>query len=170
MKLLKKIALTTASLAITLTTVSVKSASAAIINYAFKVNTPLTQGSGFFSFDDATFNNDNFPVAPVNSLNFTFDNDPQTVYTEKDDIDYPTLGPVIYQNVAGQSSFGLSYLFTEKSNSLTNYAVDGYSFRVGDQEFSNAITYTPVPEPATIGGCFIVCGISLLMNRKTKSS
>ncbi len=87
MKLFPQLAIAT-SLIFGLATLSTKSASAAIVNYAFSVDSSTAKGNGLFSFDDSTFSNDNFPVAPLQSLTFQFDNDPN-IYTAKDDIEYP---------------------------------------------------------------------------------
>ena len=87
MKLLPQLVFA-ASIALSLTTIDAKSASAALINYAFTVDSPINTGKGFFSFDDSTFSNDYIPEALVKSLSFQFDGD-STVYTEQDDLNYP---------------------------------------------------------------------------------
>ncbi|BCL39468.1 PEP-CTERM sorting domain-containing protein [Nostoc sp. MS1] len=165
MKLLSTLALTTFSIALSLPIINSQSASAAVIRYSFRVDTPTTQGSGNFSFDDSTFANQSIPLAPVKSLQFSFNVNPGVVYTAEDDIDYPGFGsipaPAVFQNVAGGSPFGLSFFFSDKLDPAINYAVDGYNFTVGTQSFSNAVSYSPVPEPSTLVGVFMVCGFTL---------
>ncbi len=171
MKLVSKLTLVVTSLSLSFTVVSQQAADAAIINYDFTVNSSLLSGSGSLSFDDLTFNNEAIPTAPVERLNFAFNNDPQTVYTQQDDIDYPiSLGPVVFSNVVGNSSIGLSYLFNNKSDSSISYEIAGYDFIAGDQTFSDAVSYTSVPEPATLIGTFSVCSIAWLMSKKVKSA
>ncbi|WGV23950.1 PEP-CTERM sorting domain-containing protein [Halotia branconii] len=171
MKLVPKLTLVVTSLSLSFNVVSQQAADAAIINYDFTVNSSLVNGSGSFSFDDLTFNNEAIPTAPVQQLNFAFNNDPQTVYTEKDDIDYPiSLGPVVFANVVGNSSIGLSYLFNNKSDASISYEIAGYDFIVGNQTFSDAVSYTSVPEPTTWIGLFSVCSIAWLMSKKVKSA
>lgn len=49
MKLVSKLVLATATLTLGFATVDAKSVSAAIINYAFTVDSPITKGNGFLA-------------------------------------------------------------------------------------------------------------------------
>jgi hypothetical protein len=171
MKLFPQLAFTAASLALTLATLGAKSASAAIVNYAFTVDSNVTQGKGFFSFDDSTFSNDNFPVASVKLLNLKFDNDPN-VYTEKDDIEYPNY-PVAYSTVSltDKAPIGLLYSFLDKANPAKSYEINGYDFAITsvDSKMEGKVSYRVVPEPSTLGGTIIFGSIGWLMKRKVKS-
>ncbi|WP_414563783.1 MULTISPECIES: PEP-CTERM sorting domain-containing protein [unclassified Anabaena] len=170
MKQVPKLTLIATSLALSIAAVDQQAASAAVINYAFTVDSSLINGNGSFSFDDTTFTNEAIPTAPVQLLNFTFNNNPQTIYTEQDDIDYLTLGPLVFPTVAGNSPIGLSYVFNDKLNSLIEYEIAGYDFIVSGQTFNNAVSYTAIPEPATLFGTFTACSIVWLTSRKVKSA
>ncbi|UKP00422.1 PEP-CTERM sorting domain-containing protein [Nostoc sp. UHCC 0870] len=176
MKLLKNLAVTAATLAIGFSVVDVKTASAAIVNYAFTVESPTKTGKGFFSFDDATFSSGIFPEAIVKSLSFQFDGD-SNLYTEKDDIAYPDFPVVsLVSSSTGKPSVELSYFFFDKVNpSAFFYEIVGEDFTILDGSFQNTeigfgkVTYTKVPEPTTLGGAILVCGISLIIKRKAKA-
>lgn len=170
MKLLPKLTLAAASLVLSFTAVNQQIAAAANIKYAFNVTSDLLNGSGYFSFNDSTFSDEPIPTAPVQSLKFTFDNDPETIYTEQDDIDYPKLGPVVFPTVAGNSPIGLSYIFNSKINPAISYEIAGYDLIVGEQAFEDAVAYTPIPEPATLVGILAVGSIGWLTSRQIKSA
>ncbi|MEA5627802.1 PEP-CTERM sorting domain-containing protein [Nostoc sp. UHCC 0251] len=170
MKLVSKLTLVATSFALSFTAVNQQTAHAATMKYNFTVNSSILSGTGSFSFDNSTFSNDPIPTAPVQLLNFTLNNDPQTIYTQEDDIDYPTLGPVVFPTVAGNSSIGLSYLFNNKTEPASSYEIAGYDFIVSNQTFNDAVSYTPIPEPATLVGTLTVCSIAWLTSRKAKSA
>jgi hypothetical protein len=171
MKLISQLTLAT-SCALIFATLGAKSVSAALINYAFNVDSSVTQGEGFFSFDDSTFSNDNIPVALVESLNFKFDNEPN-IYTEKDDTEYPEY-PIVFPTtfLTGSESVGLQYVFFDKANpsSSITYEINGYDFAITSanniQIGSGKVTYRQVPEPTMLGGSFIACSIGWLMKKK----
>ncbi|MCC5665358.1 PEP-CTERM sorting domain-containing protein [Nostoc sp. CHAB 5784] len=175
MKLVWQLTLAT-SCALIFAAVGAKSVSAALINYAFSVDSPVTKGEGFFSFDDSTFSEDNIPVALVESLSFQFNND-SNIYTEKDDTEYPGY-PIVFSTtfLTGTESVGLQYVFFDKANPLSSitYTIDGYDFAIASaddiQIGSGKVTYRQVPEPATLGGTFIACSIGWLMKRKLTSN
>lgn len=170
MKLVSKLTLAATSLALSFTAVNQQTVDAATMKYNFTVNSSILSGTGFFSFDNSTFNNDPIPTAPVQLLNFTLNNGSQTVYTQEDDIDYPTLGPVVFPTVAGNSPIGLSYLFNNKIDPASSYEIAGYDFIVSNQTFNDAVSYTPIPEPATLVGTLTVCSIAWLTSRKAKQA
>ena len=171
MKLISQLTLAT-SCALIFAIVGAKSVSAALINYAFTVDSSITKGEGFFSYDDSTFSEDNIPVAIVNSLNFQFDNDPK-IYTEKDDTEYPGY-PIVFPTtfLTGIESVGLQYVFPDKANpsSSMTYDINGYDFAITSAENiqigSGKVTYRQVPEPTILGGSFIACSIGWLMKKK----
>jgi len=151
------------SLVLGLATVDLKSASAAIINYAFTVDSPTKKGQGFFSFDDSTFSNDSIPEAIANSVSFQFDGE-STIYTEEDDLNYPDF-PIVY--AIGQTSFvGLEYTFNDiNPENFITYEIVGENFTVlsstspNTELFSGKVSYKKVPEPTTLGGVFFACGV-----------
>ncbi|MEH2325605.1 MAG: PEP-CTERM sorting domain-containing protein [Nostoc sp.] len=169
MKLFQKLAIAT-SLVLSLATLTTKSASAAIINYAFTVDSSTAKGNGLFSFDDSTFSNDNIPVAPVQSLTFQFDNNPK-IYTAKDDVEYPDY-PLAFPTVslADNAPIGLLYSFQDKANSDKNYEIAGTLFSVSSETSnSGTVSYRQVPEPSTLGSTFLVGSIGLFLKRKVSS-
>ncbi|MEA5569198.1 MULTISPECIES: PEP-CTERM sorting domain-containing protein [unclassified Anabaena] len=175
MKLVKNLVLTAASLAVCFSAVDVKSASAAIVNYAFNVDSPTKTGKGFFSFDDATFSSGIFPEAIVQSLYFQFDGD-SNIYTEQDDIAYPDFPVVsLTPSSTGSPSVELSYFFFDKVNPAEFfYEIVGEDLTILDGTSQNTeigfgqVTYTKVPEPTTMGGAILVCGLSLIVKRKAR--
>ncbi|MEH1885359.1 PEP-CTERM sorting domain-containing protein [Nostoc sp.] len=177
MKLVPKLVLTAASLTLGFATIDAKSVSAAIINYAFTVDSPVTKGNGFFSFDDSTLSNDYNPEATIKSLSFQFDGD-STVYTEEDDANYPDF-PVVFQttSLTGKTSFALDYLFNDKSNpsSSISYEIIGedltiFSRTSPDAEpISGRVSYTQVPESTPLIGALFACSLGLMMKRKGAS-
>ncbi|WP_193197715.1 PEP-CTERM sorting domain-containing protein [Nostoc sp. MG11] len=171
MKLISRLAIATASFGLIFTNFGEKSASAAIVYYDFTVDSPITKGNGSFSFDDATFSNDNIPVAPIKSLNFQFDGQ-SGVYTERDDLEYPTY-PLVFPTtfLTGTKSVGLQYKFLDKANSAIDYEVNGYDFTItaNNQISLGKVSYKIVPEPITLGGSLMAGGIGWLMKRKRKS-
>ncbi len=177
MKLFPKLVLAIASLTLGFATVDVKSVSAAIINYAFTVDSPITKGNGFFSFDDSTFSNEFNPVAPIQSLSLNFDGD-STIYTEKDDSNYPDF-PVVFPATSstGQTYFALDYLFNDKANPSSSI-----SYEIIDEDFtafsrtspdaepiSGRVSYTQVPEPTPLVGALFACSFGWIMKRKVAS-
>lgn len=176
MKLVPQLVLMTAGFAVSFATVDVKSATAAIINYAFTVESSSKNGSGFFSFDDANFTNQANSEAKVTSLSFKFDDD-SNVYTEQDDINYPDF-PIVYLTSfsTGQTSLALNYLFDDKANSASSirYEIAGEDFTIFSTTsevpfISGRVTYTKVPEPTTLFSTVIACSLGLFVNQKTKS-
>lgn len=173
MKFIPQLVLAAASLTIGFATLDAKSVSAAIINYAFSVDSPTTKGNGFFSFDDSTFSDEN-PVAIANSVSFQFDGD-STIYTEQDDINYPDF-PLVYSTVfsTGKPSLALDYTFDDKTNPANSlrYEIIGEDFTIfsptdSDVELiSGTVSYTRVPEPTTLAGTFLVCGLGLMSKKK----
>ncbi|MCW5314287.1 PEP-CTERM sorting domain-containing protein [Nostoc sp. KVJ3] len=167
-----------ASLAFGLATIeNTKSASAALVNYAFTVESPITTGNGFFSFDDSNFSNDNIPESPLQSLSFKFDGD-SSIYTEKDDLNYPDF-PLVFSTtfLEEASSVGLDYTFNDKANpsSSRSYEIVGEDFTIysrtspNTEIFSGKVSYRQVPEPATLGGSLFACGFAWMLKRKTTS-
>ncbi|MEH2438949.1 MULTISPECIES: PEP-CTERM sorting domain-containing protein [unclassified Nostoc] len=177
MKIGSKLALAAASLTLGFAIVDAQSVSAAIINYAFTVDSSATKGNGFFSFDDSTLSNDYTPEATIKSLSFQFDGD-STVYTEQDDNNYPDF-PVVFQttSLTGQTSFALDYLFNDKSNSGSSlsYEIVGEDFTVfsGTSSdvvpISGSVSYRQVPESTPLVGALFACGLGLMMKRKVAS-
>ncbi|QSJ18286.1 PEP-CTERM sorting domain-containing protein [Nostoc sp. UHCC 0702] len=176
MKLVPQLVLVAAGFAVGFATVNVKSASAAIINYTFTVESPLKRGNGFFSFDDLNFNNEYNQGATVNSLSFKFDDD-SNIYTEQDDLDYPDF-PIVYLTdfSTGKTSLALNYLFDDKANpaSSLRYEIAGEDFTIfsaisSDVSFvSGRVRYTKVPEPTTLISTILACSFGLMVNQKTK--
>ncbi|MBD2511549.1 PEP-CTERM sorting domain-containing protein [Nostoc muscorum FACHB-395] len=169
MKLFPQLAIAT-SLVLSLAILSTKSVSAAIVNYAFSVDSSTAKGNGLFSFDDSTFSNDNIPVAPLQALTFQFDNDPN-IYTAKDDIEYPDY-PVTFPTVslADNASIGLLYNFLDKVNPSKSYEIAGTLFSVSSETpDSGTVSYREVPEPSTLDSTLLVGGIGLFLNRKLRS-
>ncbi|BAY78401.1 hypothetical protein NIES25_48750 [Nostoc linckia NIES-25] len=173
MKLVPKLVLAAASLAIGFVTLDAKCVSAAIINYAFSVDSPTTKGNGFFSFDDSTLSEES-SVAIAKSLSFQFDGD-STVYTEQDDINYPDF-PLVYSMLfsTGKTSLALDYTFDGKTNPANSprYEIVGEDFTIfsptdSDIEIiSGKVSYTRVPEPTALAGVFLACGIGLMTKKK----
>ncbi|MEH2302463.1 MAG: PEP-CTERM sorting domain-containing protein [Nostoc sp.] len=176
MKLVPRLVLAT-TLTLGFATVNAKYASAAIINYAFTVDSPVTKGNGFFSFDDSTFSNENNPVATIKSLSFQFDGD-STVYTEKDDTKYPEF-PLVFPTtlLTGQTSLALDYLFNDKSNpsSSISYEIVGKDFTIFSrtspdaEPISGKVSYTQIPEPTPLIGTLFACSLGWMMKRKVTS-
>jgi hypothetical protein len=177
MKIVPKLAIAAASLTLGFAVVDAKSVSAAIINYAFTVDSPVTKGNGFFSFDDSTLSNDYTPEATIKSLSFQFDGD-STVYTEQDDANYPDF-PIAFQttSLTGQTSFSLDYLFNDKSNpaSSTSYEIIGEDFTIFSRTSPDAVpvsgkvSYRQVPESTPLFGALFACSFGLMMKRKVAS-
>ncbi|MBN3910336.1 MAG: PEP-CTERM sorting domain-containing protein [Nostoc sp. NMS1] len=178
MKLVPQLVLA-ASLVLGLATIDAKSASAAIVNYAFTVDSSVSTGKGFFSFDDSNFSNDGISEALVQSLSFQFDGD-SSIYTEKDDFNYPDF-PIAFSTAfltEEASSVGLDYAFADKANpsSSKSYEIVGEDFTIfsrtspNTELFSGKVSYTKVPEPTTLGGTLVACGLGLIiLNRKATS-
>lgn len=177
MKLVTKLLVAAATFTLGFATVDAKSASAAIINYAFTVDSPLTKGNGFFSFDDSTFSNDYNPEAAIKSLSFQFDGD-STIYTERDDNNYSDF-PIVFPttSLTGQKSFALDYQFNNKANPSSSI-----SYEIIDQDFtifsrtspdaeliSGTVFYRQVPEPTPLVGTLFVCSLGWIMKRKVTS-
>ncbi|MBD2252648.1 PEP-CTERM sorting domain-containing protein [Nostoc parmelioides] len=170
MKFGSRLVLATASLVLGLASVEAKPASAAIVDYAFTVNSPTKTGSGLFRFDDSTLLNGE---AIVQSLSFQFAGE-STIYTEQDDPDYPNF-PIVFLNnfSTGQISFALDYQFDDQTNpgSFIRYEIAGEDFTiysVNDPNFeviSGTVSYTQVPEPAMLGG-LVLAGTVTFMKRK----
>lgn len=173
MKLIPRLVLT-ATLTLSFATVNAKHASAAIINYAFTVDSPVTKGNGFFSFDDSTFSNEDNPVATIKSLSFQFDGN-STVYTEKDDTKYPEF-PLVTTLLTGQS-LALDYLFNDKSNpsSSISYEIIGNDFTIFSrtspdaEPISGKVSYTQIPESTPLVGTLFACSLGWMMKRKVTS-
>ncbi|MDM9583897.1 PEP-CTERM sorting domain-containing protein [Nostoc sp. GT001] len=170
--------LVAATIALGFSTIDVKSASAAIVNYAFTVDTPLTKDNGFFSFDDSTFRNDYNTEAPIKSLSFKFDGD-STIYTEQDDANYPDF-PLVFKttSLTGQTYFGLDYQFNDKANpsSSISYEIIGEDFTIYSKTSPNAelisgtVSYRQVPESTPLVGVLFACSLgSIMMKRKVAS-
>ncbi|UKO96686.1 PEP-CTERM sorting domain-containing protein [Nostoc sp. UHCC 0870] len=170
MKLGSKLVLA-ASLALGLASVDVNSASAAIVRYAFTVDSPTTRGNGIFSFDDSTFIDGE---AILKSLSFQFDGD-SNVYTEEDDLKSPAF-PIVYTTIlsTGKTSLALDYQFDDKANpaSSIRYEIAGedftaFSINTSDAELiSGTVSYRKVPEPTILGGLLLVGSVTLMMKRK----
>ncbi|MBN3951096.1 MAG: PEP-CTERM sorting domain-containing protein [Nostoc sp. NMS7] len=177
MKLVPKLVLAAATFTLGFATVDAKSVSAAIINYAFTVDSPVTKGNGFFSFDNSIFSHEENPAATINSLSFQFDGG-STVYTEKDDTEYPEF-PLVFPTtfLTGQTSLGLDYLFNDKSNpsSSISYEIIGDDFTIFSRTSPNAkpisgkVSYTQIPEPTPLVGTLLACSLGWMMKRKVAS-
>ncbi|AUS99497.1 PEP-CTERM sorting domain-containing protein [Nostoc sp. CENA543] len=175
MKWVSKLLLTVASLTLGLASVDVKPTTAAIVNYAFTVDSPTKKGNGLFSFDDATFTDG---IAKVQSLTFKFD-DESNIYTEQDDFDYPEYPIVFINNFStGKTSFALDYAFGIQNNPASSiaYEIVGedftiYSLDPSNTEFiSGTVTYAKVPEPTILGGILLVGTVALMKQKKIKVS
>ncbi|WP_414753987.1 PEP-CTERM sorting domain-containing protein [Anabaena sp. CCY 9910] len=170
MKFGSQLVLTAVSLVLGLASVEVKPASAALVNYAFTVNSPTKTGSGLFRFDDSTLVNGE---AIVQSLSFQFAGE-STIYTEQDDPAYPGF-PIVFLNnfSTGKISFALDYQFDDQANpgSFIRYEIAGEDFTIYSVNDPNAelisgtVSYTKVPEPAMLGGLFLV-GTATFMKKK----
>ncbi|MBN3888226.1 MAG: PEP-CTERM sorting domain-containing protein [Nostoc sp. JL31] len=168
--------LVAATIALGFATVDVKSASAAILNYAFTVDSRATKGNGFFSFDDSTFSNDYNPEAPIKSLFFNFDGD--TIYTEQDDANSPDF-PLVFKttSLTRQTYFGLDYQFNDKANpsSSISYEIIGDDFTIysktspNTELISGTVSYRQVPEPTPLIGVLFACSLGSMMKRKVAS-
>ncbi|MEH1912966.1 PEP-CTERM sorting domain-containing protein [Nostoc sp.] len=175
MKIVSKLAIA-ASLTFGFAVVDAKSVSAAILNYAFTVDSPVTKGNGFFSFDDSTFSNDYNPEAPIKSLSLSFDGD--TVYTEKDDANYPDF-PLVFQttSLTGQTYFALDYQFNDKANPSISisYEIIGEDFTIfsktsPDAELiSGKVSYRQVPEPTPLVGVLFACSLGWMLKKNVGS-
>ncbi|MCC5656285.1 PEP-CTERM sorting domain-containing protein [Nostoc sp. XA010] len=175
MKFVPQLVLAAASVALALVTVDAKSVSAAIINYAFTVDSPVNRGNGFFSFDDSTFSNEANPVAAIKSLSFQFDDD--TIYTEQDDTKYPDF-PLVFPATSstGQTYFGLDYLFNDKSNpsSSISYEIIGEDFTAfsrtspDGEPISGRVSYTQVPDSTPLIGALFAFSLGWMMKKKVK--
>ncbi|MBW4688828.1 MAG: PEP-CTERM sorting domain-containing protein [Komarekiella atlantica HA4396-MV6] len=178
MKLVPQIVLATATLALGFATLDAKSASAAIVSYAFTVDSPINKGQGYFSFDDSTFSNDNIPETTVKSLYFQFDGD-STVYTEQDDVNYPEF-PLVFSTtfLTGQPSVGLEYLFDDQANpaSSISYEIVGEDFTIFSRTSPNSeivsgkLSYSKVPEPTTLASTIFACSLGWILKRKAIST
>ncbi|BDI20322.1 hypothetical protein ANSO36C_61240 [Nostoc cf. commune SO-36] len=176
MKLVPKL-LVAATLTLGFATVDAKSASAAILNYAFTVDSPVTKGNGFFSFDDSTFSNDYNPEANIKSLSFKFDGD-STVYTEQDDANYPNF-PVVFPttSLTGETYLALDYHFNDKANpsSSISYEIIGEDFTAYSRTSLNAepisgrVSYRQVPESTPLIGVLFASSLGWMMKRKVVS-
>ncbi len=178
MKLISQLGLAAAGLALSLATVDAKSASAAIVNYAFTVDSSINTGKGFFSFDDSTFSNDSVPEAIVKSLYFQFDGE-STAYTEQDDLNYPDF-PIVFSStyLTGEpSSVGLEYTFDDKTDpsNFISYEIVGEDLTIfsstspNTELFSGKVSYQTIPEPTTLGGTLFACGLGWMLKRKATS-
>ncbi len=174
MKLITKLTLATSGALILLTVIN-KSVDAAIINYAFQVDSSTSMGNGSFSFDDAAFSNPTTQSVPVTSLNFQFDGD-SSVYTEVDDVDYPDF-PLVFPTgfLTGEETYGLQYLFPEQAATSNYYEINGQDFAVlsefdpRNQIGSGKVTYRKVPEPTSLSAIVLTCGLGWLIKRKGTS-
>ncbi|MEH2394856.1 MAG: PEP-CTERM sorting domain-containing protein [Nostoc sp.] len=175
MKLVPRLVLA-ATLTLSFATVNAKYVSAAIINYAFTVDSPVTKGNGFFSFDDSTFSDEDNPVATIKSLSFQFNGD-STVYTEKDDTKYPEFPLVFPTTFLTGQSLALDYLFNDKSNpsSSISYEIIGNDFTIFSRTspdakpISGKVSYTQIPEPTPLIGTLFACSLGWMMKRKVTS-
>ncbi|MEH2404169.1 PEP-CTERM sorting domain-containing protein [Nostoc sp.] len=175
MKLVPRLVLA-ATLTLSFATVNAKYASAAIINYAFTVDSPVTKGNGFFSFDDSTFSDEDNPVATIKSLSFQFNGD-STVYTEKDDTKYLGFPLVFPTTLLTGQSLALDYLFNDKSNpsSSISYEIIGDDFTIFSRTspdakpISGKVSYTQIPEPTPLIGTLFACSLGWMMKRKVTS-
>ncbi|MEH1836582.1 MAG: PEP-CTERM sorting domain-containing protein [Nostoc sp.] len=177
MKLVTKLVLAAATFTLGFTSIDAKSASAAIINYAFSVDSPVTKGNGFFSFDDSTFTNEDNPVTTIKSLSFQLNGD-STVYTEKDDTKYPDF-PLVFSttSLTGKTYLALDYLFNDKANpsSSISYEIIGEDFTIFSRTspdakpISGRVSYTQVPEPTPLVGALFACSLGWMMKIKVTS-
>ncbi|MEH2290823.1 PEP-CTERM sorting domain-containing protein [Nostoc sp.] len=177
MKLVPKLLITAATLTLGFATVDAKPASAAILNYTFTVDSPVTKGNGFFSFDDSTFSSDYNPEAAIKSLSFKFDGD-SNVYTQKDDANYPDF-PLIFSSTSltGKKYFALDYQFNDKANpsSSISYEIIGEDFTSFSKNSPNAelrsgtVSYRQVPESTPLVGALFACSFGWMMKRKVTS-
>lgn len=177
MKFFPQLVLAAASVGLSFATIDAKSASAVIVNYAFTVDSPTVKGNGIFSFDDSTFNNDSIPSTIVESLSFQFDGD-STIYTEEDDLNYPEF-PLVFSTafLTGQTSFGLDYLFNDKTNPSSSiiYEIVGDAFTIfsttdpNSEIISGTVSYQKVPEPTALVGTLFACSLSWMMKKRVTS-
>ncbi|MEH2165805.1 MAG: PEP-CTERM sorting domain-containing protein [Nostoc sp.] len=177
MKLVTELLVAAATLTLSFATVDAKAASAAILNYAFTVDSPVTKGNGFFSFDDSTFSNDYNPEAAIKSLSFKFDGD-STVYMQQDDANYPDF-PLIFTSTSltGKKYFALDYQFNDKANtsSSISYEIIGEDFTIYSKNspdaelISGTVSYKKVPEPTPLVGVLFTCSLGWAMKKKVAS-
>ncbi|MEH2329293.1 PEP-CTERM sorting domain-containing protein [Nostoc sp.] len=177
MKLVPKLLVAAATLTLSFAIVDAKSAFAAILNYTFTVDSPVTKGNGFFNFDDSTFTNDYNPEASIKSLSFKFDGD-SNVYTKQDDANYPDF-PLVFTSTSltGQTYFGLDYQFNDKANpsSSISYEIIGEDFTIfsktsPDAELiSGTVSYRQVPEPTPLVGALFACSLGWMIKKNIAS-
>lgn len=175
MKLFPQLAFA-AGLTIGFAVVGTQVASAAIVSYSFSIDSPTNKGTGFFSFDDSTFSDDSIPEALLQSLSFQFDGD-STVYTERDDLAYPFF-PVVFSTayLTGKPTVGLSYSFFDQANlsEPVLYEIVGDNFTILAGTSTNteigfgSVTYSQIPEPATLVGSLLTIGIGVMLKKKSK--
>lgn len=176
MKLFTKLAVATTGVVLGLATLDIKDASAALITYDFNIVSPTLTGSGRFTYDDTTFNSEPIPTAPIQSLFFSFDGQ-SIVYNETDDINYPDF-PVAYPTtfLTGRDTIGLDFLFNDRNPlSDLSYEIVGGDFTafsrtdISADPIFGTVSYTRVPEPATLIAGFVTCGAALFMKKKGMS-
>ncbi|WP_427159196.1 PEP-CTERM sorting domain-containing protein [Aliinostoc sp. HNIBRCY26] len=173
MKLAKKLTLATTGIFLALNILDIRNASAALITYDFNVVSSTFTGRGSFTFDDTTFSNDFTPAAKIQSLSFKFDNE-SIVYNKTDDINYPNF-PLAFQTtlLTGNSTIGLDFVFDDKNPlSDLSYEIVGDDFTAFSRTDLNAnpvfgtVSYTKVPEPATLAACLATCSVAFFAKRK----
>ncbi len=181
MKIVQTLAVTTATLALSFAAVDINPTQAATLNYNFTVNVASTSsflpgatGIGSFTFDDSILTNSN--PGPVQSLKLQLSGDPN-IYTEKDDIAYPTFPQVFATtSLSSGNTVGLNYEFINKANPANPvvFQIIGDTFTISsDVSLSSTIgtgqiVYTQVPEPMAVSGIFLAGGIGWLNHKKKK--
>ncbi|MBD2438123.1 PEP-CTERM sorting domain-containing protein [Nostoc sp. FACHB-110] len=167
--------------AISMATLSVKPAQAAILTYKFTANALSGdnpgQYFGSFTFDNSSLTNVGLEdIGVENGLKVAF-NYLGNNYTEVDDDDYDTFPVLSFNN---GNLLGLSYLVQDKffiGGDIDNPGLGGnkfYTFELVDGASSvlevGTVSYTKVPEPLSLGGTAIAGTLGLWLQRKKKLS
>lgn len=189
MSIYQKLAVATATAALSLAAMEAKTVQAATIVYDFTVDVtsgPLTgtQYFGSFSYDDLTLTGTGLETLGVDEgLSISFDFLGKT-YNETSDIDLPDYPIVQFQD---QSLLGLNfnvfYGSSFQSFAIAN-EVDASTGAVGSGggnvfaydtdpsvafEGLGTVTYQPVPEPISVVGLSVL-GLGCLLKKKVRSS
>ena len=188
MSIYQKLAVATATAALSLAAMEAENVQAATIIYDFTVDVtsgPLTgtQSSGSFSYDDLALTGTGLETLGVNEgLSVSFDFLVET-YNETNDIDSPNYPIVQFQD---QSLLGLNFnvfyasslqfaIADEIDASIGAVGLGGGNVFAYDTDPNAAfeglgtVTYRPVPEPSSVVGLSVL-GLGFLLRKKVTSS